>query len=152
MAHIRVSFGFPEFQGRKVKPVEASSDQHVWRIDLHAMGYAANDSRLQLRRGLHEFDTADFVSEGVVAATFMRQEFVPMLQRREDSNRMRPYYLHAVFLDARNGRVWSTLEWTTDDPSAGIFPRYDGSFLFFSTEHLILYSRDWGFLPAKKSW
>jgi hypothetical protein len=138
-----ISSGSPSAQHRKVKLTEASSDHPAWRIDLHAMGYPANDSRLQLRRGLHEFDTVDFVSEGVVAATFMTQEFVPVLQRRENSNRMRPYHLHAVFLDAANGRLLNTLEWPTDDPSAGIFPRYDGSFLFFSTEHIILYSPDW---------
>ena len=130
-------------QHAKVKPVEVSSDQSLWRVDLHPLGYPADNPRLQLRRGLQDFNTADFVSESVVVETFVSEESVPELQRRDDPNRVRPYRLHAIFLDAATGKILKTLEWSVDDPNAGIFPRYDGSFLLFTTEHIVLYSTDW---------
>jgi len=124
-------------------PEQASSDQPLWRLDLHSLGYPAGNSPLQWQRGLGSFDTVDFVSDGVVAATFVTQEPAAGLQRRDDPNRARPYRLHAIFMDAETGTVLKTLEWLGDDLKMGIFPRYDGSFVFFSTEHLVLYSPDW---------
>jgi hypothetical protein len=50
---------------------------------------------------------------------------------------------HAIFMDATSGAVLKTFEWLGDDLKMGIFPRYDGSFVLFSTEHLVLYSSDW---------
>lgn len=130
-------------QHPRVKPVEVSSDQSLWRIDLHTLGYPADNPKLQLRRGLQDFNTADFVGEDVVVGTFVTEEPIAELQRRDDPNRMRPYRLHAIFLHAGTGKILKTLEWPVDDPSAGIFPRYDGSFLLFTTEHIVLYSADW---------
>jgi hypothetical protein len=83
------------------------------------------------------------VSESVVAATFLTRETVPDLQRRDDPNRARPYRLHAVFIEFVTGKVLKTLDWPLDDTVGGIFPRFDGSFLFFSTDHIVLYSADW---------
>ena len=97
---------------------------------------------------MDEFDTVDFVSEGVVAASFITQEPAPPLEHRDDPNRAPLYRLHAVFLDATSGNVLKTLDWPLDNPNAGIFPRYDGSFLFLSTERIVLYSPDW--TPAKE--
>jgi len=133
---------------KKVKPIEVSSDQFLWRVDLHSMGYPDNGNQLQSRRGLDEFDTVDFVGEGVVAATFITQEPAPGLQRRDDPNRAPLYRLHAVFLEAASGKVLKTLDWPLDNPNAGIFPRYDGSFLFLSTHRIVLYSPDW--TPVKE--
>ncbi len=121
---------------------QASSDQALWRVDLHSLGYPPGDSELQSRRALEEFNTIDFVGEGVVAATFITQQSVPGAQRRDDPNRVRPYLLHAIFLDAASGKVLNTIEWPADDPNVGIFPRYGGGFLFFSTEHIVLYSAE----------
>src|SRR5450755_1252345 len=77
-------------------PLQASSDQALWRVDLHSMGYPPGDSQVQSRRPLEEFNTIDFVGEGVVAATFVTQQSVPGAQRRDDPNRVRPYLLHAI--------------------------------------------------------
>jgi len=121
---------------------EVSSDQTLWRVDLHALGYPPGDSQLQSRRALEEFNTIDFVGEGVVAATFITQQAVPGAQRRDDPDRVRPYLLHAIFLDAAGGKVLNTLEWPSDDPNVGIFPRYAGGFLFVSTEHIVLCSAE----------
>src|ERR1700733_9602828 len=131
----------PGQNAKKFKPVQASSDQFVWRVDLHSLGYPADDPLLQRRRGLNNFDTLDFVSATVEVATFLTQEPAHDLHRREAANPA-PYTLHAVFLDAASGKVLGTLEWPVDDSSAGIFPRYDGSFLFFSTGRVVLYSAD----------
>jgi len=130
-------------QGNKIQPVTERSDHFLWRVDLVPLGYPPDkDHYLQWRRGLDEFDTVDFVSENTVVATFVTEEAVPV-ERRDDADRPRPYRLHAVFLDASTGKVMKTLDWPTDDPNTGIFPRYDGSFLFFSTERIVLYSADW---------
>jgi hypothetical protein len=123
-------------------PVQASSDQALWRVDLHSVGYPLGDSQLQSRRALEEFNTIDFFGDGVVAATFVTQQSVPGAQRRDDPNRVRPYMLHAIFLDTLSGKVLNTIEWPADDPNVGIFPRYGGGFLFFSTEHIVLYSAE----------
>ena len=123
-------------------PLQTSSDQVVWRVDLHTMGYPSGDSQLQSRRALEEFNTIDFIGESVVAATFITQQAVPGAQRRDDPNRVRPYLLHAIFLDVASGKVLNTLEWPADDPNVGIFPRFGGGFLFFSTEHVVLCSAD----------
>jgi hypothetical protein len=129
-------------QSPKPKITEASSDQSLWRVDLHSLGYPSDSSQLQLRRRPEEFNTVDFVSENEVVATFLTQEPTG-LQRRDDPNRARPYLLHALFLDAATGKLLKSLEWPLDNPVAGIFPRYDGSFLFLSTQRLILYSPNW---------
>jgi hypothetical protein len=127
---------------------EAGSDQFLWKVDLHPMGYPAENHMLQWQRGLGSFDTIDFLSDNIVAETFVTQEPAAGLQRRDDPNRARPYRLHAIFMDAATGSVLKTLEWLGDDLKMGIFPRYDGSFVFFSTDRLILYSPDWK--PAKE--
>jgi hypothetical protein len=116
----------------------ASSDQSLWRVDLHSVGFPPGDSELQSRRALEEFNTLDFIGEGIVAATFVTQQSVPGAQRRDDPDRVRPYLLHAIFLDAASGKVLNTIEWPVDDPNVGIFPRYAGGFLFFSTEHIVV--------------
>jgi hypothetical protein len=130
-------------QPAKDKIVQASSDEFIWRVDLRSLGYPASKPQLQWRRGLDQFSTVDFVSDRILAATFVTQEQVADVQRRDDQNRMRPYRLHAIFLDIDSGKILKTLDWPADDPSTGIFPRYDGSFLFFSAEHIVLYSADW---------
>ena len=123
-------------------PLQASGDDALWRVDLHSLGFPSGDPQLQSRRALEEFNTIDFVGEGVVAATFITQQSVPGAQRRDDLNRVRPYLLHAIFLDAASGKVLNVIEWPADDPNVGIFPRYGGGFLFFSTEHIVLCSAE----------
>lgn len=120
-----------------------SSDQTDWRIDLHSLGYPADNPQLQWRRGFDQFSTVDFVSDRVVAVTFITQQPVIEVQRRDNPNRVHPYRLHAIFLDSGTGKALKTLECPTDNPSAGVFPRYDGGFLFFSTDRIVLYSADW---------
>ncbi len=127
----------------KIKHVTASGDRQLWRVDLHSMGYPADNSQPQQRRSLEKFNAIDFVSESVVAATFLTRENVRDLQRRDDPNRTLPYKLHAIFLDAATGNELKTLEWPIDNPVAGIFPRFDGGFLFLSTDHVALYSENW---------
>ena len=127
----------------KIYATQALSDQPLWRVDLHTMGFPAGNRALQWQRGLGSFNTVDFLSDDVVAATFITDEPAAGLEKRDDPNHRRPYRLHAIFLDAADGSVLKTFEWTGDDLKIGIFSRYDGSFLFFSTEHIVLYSADW---------
>jgi hypothetical protein len=135
---------FVAIKQKKAKPIEVSSDHPLWRVDLHSMGYPAGSSQLQGRESrLYNFDTVDFVSEGVVAATFITQEPIPGLQRRDDPNRAPPYRLHAVFMNSTSGKVLKMIDWPLDNANAGIFPRFDGSFLFLSTQRIVLYSADW---------
>jgi hypothetical protein len=129
-------------QSSKLKITEATSNEFLWRVDLHSLGYPSDSSQLQLRRRPEEFNTVDFVSENEIVASFLTQESTG-LQRRDDPNRARPYLLHALFLDAATGKLLKSLEWPLDNPVSGIFPRYDGSFLFLSTQHVILYSPNW---------
>jgi hypothetical protein len=95
---------------KKEKLVQALSDQFVWRVGLHSLGYPADDPLLQRRRGLHDFDTLDFVSETVEGATLPTQEPSHELRRRDTPNTP-PYTLHAVFLDVASGKELKTLEW-----------------------------------------
>jgi hypothetical protein len=127
----------------KVMHLTVSGDHSLWSVDLRSLGYPASNPKLQLGRGLEKFNSVDFVSESVLAATFLSREIVPDLQRRDDPNRAHPYRLHAVFLDVATGKVLKTLDWPLDNPVAGIFPRFDGSFLFFSTDRVVSYSTDW---------
>ena len=129
-------------QPAKDKTVQASSDGTDWQVDLHLLGYPAGNPELQWRRGLDQFSTVDFVSDRVVVATFVTQEPVAEVQRRDDPNRVRPYRLHAIFLEVATHKILNRLDWPIDNPNAGIFPRYDGSFLFFSTDRIVLYSAD----------
>src|ERR1700733_8239446 len=133
----------PQGQSTKSKFVHASSDQPLWKVDLHSMGYPPENHLLQWQRGLGSFDTVDFLSDNVVAESFVTQEPAAGLQRRDDPNRARPYRLHAIFMDATSGAVLKPLEWLGDDLKMGIFPRHDGSFVFFSPDRLALYSPDW---------
>jgi hypothetical protein len=139
------SLATPQGSSKKGSPkyVQASSDQPLWKVDLHSMGYPPENHLLQWQRGLGSFDTVDFLNDNVVAETFVTQEPAAGLRRRDDPNRARPYRLHAIFMDATSGAVLKTLEWLGDDLKMGIFSRYDGSFVFFSTEQLVLYSPDW---------
>ncbi len=134
----------PSFaQKPKIKEVHATSDHPLWCIDLQSQGYPTNSSDLQRRRNFANFDTISFVSDTVVAATFVTREDILDLQRREDPNHVRPYRLHAIFLDALTGKVVQTLDWPIENPSAGIFPRASGGFLLFTTEKIVSYSADW---------
>ncbi len=127
---------------KKFKPVQVPSNKFAWRVDLHPLGYPADDPMLQRRRDLHDFDTLDFLSETVEVATFLTQEPAHDLRTRDVSTPA-PYTLHAIFLNTASGKILNTLEWPVPDSNAGIFSRYDGSFLFFSTERIVRYSADW---------
>src|SRR5580698_9775936 len=83
-----------------LRVVQASSDQPLWKVDLHSMGYPQENHLLQWQRGLGSFNTVDFISDSIVAETFVTQEPAAGLQRRNDPNRARPYRLHAIFFDA----------------------------------------------------
>lgn len=141
--HVQASSAAETRAEAKSKATEVNSKRPLWRIDLHPLGYPPDSPDLQWRRDLDEFDTVDFVSENTVVATFVTHENVPEPQKRDDPNHLRPYRLHAIFLDSATGKVLKTLDWPADDPNIGIFPRYDGSFLLFSTERIVLYSADW---------
>ena len=127
----------------RIKLVHASSDHPLWRVNLQALGYPQNGADLQRRRGFANFDTISFVGDNTVATTFVTREVIPDLQRREDPNHIRPYRLHAIFLDALTGKVVHTLDWPMDDPNAGIFPRHDGGFLLVTAERMSSYSSEW---------
>jgi hypothetical protein len=135
-------------QKPKIKEVHASSDHPVWRVDLQSQGFPPNSSDLQRRRGFANFDTISFLSDSVLAATFVTREDIPDLQRREDPNHLRPYRLHAIFLDALTGKTLRTLAWPVENPNAGIFPRPDGGFLLLTTEKIVSYSPGWN--PLKE--
>lgn len=130
-------------QQTKIKLVHATSDHPLWRVNLKSQGYPANSDELQRRRGFANFDTISFLSDNVIAATFVTRENIPNLQRRDDPNRVRPYRLHALFLDALTGKTLHGIEWPIDDPNAGIFPRHDGGFLLVTAEKIASYSADW---------
>ena len=131
------SSGFLSGQASK-----ARSNQFVWRVDLSSFAYPANGTQIQWQRGLNEFDTVGFLSENAVVATFLTEEH-PRVPTSDAAVRAPAYRLHALFIDSSNGKVLKTLEWPVNNPHAGIFPRYDGSFVFFSTERIVLYSPDW---------
>ena len=130
-------------QTPKIKFVQASSERPLWHVDLQSQGYPANTSDLQRRRGFANFDTIFFLSDTVVATTFVARENIPDLQRRDDPNHVRPYVLQALFLDALTGKVVHTLDWPIENPNAGIFPRVDGGFILFTTEKIVSYSAEW---------
>jgi hypothetical protein len=130
-------------QQAKIKLVHATSDHPLWLVNLKAQGYPANSDELQRRRGFANFDTISFLSDNVVTATFVTRENVSTLQRRNDPNHIRPYRLHAIFLDASAGKVLHTLDWPLDNPNAGLFPRRDGGFLLITAETISSYAADW---------
>ena len=130
-------------QQPKIKLVHATSDHPLWRVNLKSQGYPANSDELQRRRGFANFDTISFLSDNIVATTFITRERIPDLQRRDDPNHTRPYRLHALFLDALTGKTLHTMEWPIDDPNAGIFPRQDGGFLLVTAAKIASYSADW---------
>jgi len=135
--------GTSSAQKTKIGSDHASSDHPLWRVDLQSLGYPQKNPDLQRRRNFANFDTISFVSDDIIAATFITREDIPNLQRREDPNHLRPYRLHAVFLDAATGKILHTLDWPTDDPNAGLFPRREGGFLLLTVEHIVSYSADW---------
>jgi hypothetical protein len=130
-------------QQSKIRPVHASSDHPLWRVDLQTFGYPDDNRDLQRRRGFANFDTISFLSDNIVAATFVTREDIPTPQRREDPNHISPYRLHAIFLDASTGKTLRVLDWPVERPNAGIFPRQDGGFLILTTDRIISYSTDW---------
>jgi hypothetical protein len=146
--HSRTPVASLRGQQVNTKIVQASSDQPLWRVDLRSLGYPAADPRLQSLRGLDSFNTTYFQSDGVVAATFITMAPSQGQANANAPDVARPYRLDAIFLDAGTGKVLKQLEWQTEFPDAGIFPRYGGGFLFFSTERIVLYSDDW--LPVKE--
>ena len=130
-------------QQQKIKQIHASSDRPLWRVDLRSAGYPEDNPDLQRRRGFANFDTISFISDNIVAATFVTREDVPNPQRREDPNHISPYCLHAIFLDALTGETLRTFDWPVERPGAGIFSRYDGRFLLLTTDRIVSYSADW---------
>jgi hypothetical protein len=132
----------------KGRTARASSDEPLWRVNLQSVGYPANEVAVPSRRDPEISRTVDFLSEDVVVANFVTRQSEPDLPKRDDPNRPRRDILHAIFMDATTGQVLKTMEWPTDNSGAGIFPRYDGSFLYFSPERIVLYSREWA--PVKE--
>src|SRR5579863_9147914 len=130
-------------QQPKTKLIHATSDHPLWRVDLKSQGYPPKSDDLQRRRGFANFDTISFLSDNIVAATFITRERIPDLQRRDDPNHVRPYRLHALFLDALTGKTLHTMEWPIDDPNAGIFPRHEGGFLLVTAARIASYSASW---------
>lgn len=133
-------------QQSKIKLVHTTSDRPLWRVNLKSQGYPANSEELQRRRGFANIDTISFLSDKVVATTFVTHEAILSVQRRDDPNHIRPYRLHALFLDALTGKTLHAADWPIDDPNAGIFPRPDGGFLLVTAEKIATYSADWKYL------
>jgi hypothetical protein len=130
-------------QQPKITLVHATSDHPLWRVNLKSQGYPTGSDELQRRRGFANFDTISFLSDNIIAATFVTREDIPNLQRRDDPNHVRPYRLHAIFLDASTGKVLHTADWPLDYPNAGVFPRHNGGFLLITAEKIASYSADW---------
>jgi hypothetical protein len=130
-------------QKPKIKEIHTSSDRPLWRVELQSQGYPGNSADLQRQRNFANFDTISFISDTVLAATFITREDIPDLQRREDPNHLLPYRLHAIFLDTLTGKTVHTLDWPVESPRAGIFPRAAGGFLLVTAEKITSYSADW---------
>src|SRR5579862_5975798 len=149
LLHAETLLASPRNQEPKGKVNEVSSDQSLWRVDLHAMGYInyADENtwlqRGQFLRGQQGIRSLDFVGDGAEVASFVTQEPASSLTKSDPPNSAPLFRLHAIFLDAASGKVLKALDWPLRNPDAGIFPRSDGSFIFFSTDRLILYSKEW---------
>ena len=131
--------------GRQARSRSAynSSDHPLWRSDLRSFGFPPKDPDFQRRRNFANFNTVSFLSDRILAVTFVTRENIPSLQHRDDPNHVHPYRLHAVFLDVTTGDFLHALDWPIDDPNAGIFPRPDGGFLLVTLDRIVSYSADW---------
>jgi len=64
------------------------------------------------------------------------------VQGRAERNRVRPWRLHALFVDGVTGQVRNTSEWSIPSGSGSIIPITAGKFVFFTPDHLVLYSSE----------
>jgi hypothetical protein len=135
-------------QKNKIKKVEATSDQELWHLDLHKTDppeFAEGDEKLQLLRDPAEFDSTGFLTDQVLYYTVFTYAPEHGLVRRNQSAVSGALRLKAFFLDAASGKLLRETEWQVEAADAsemGIFPAGNGSYLFFSTSTIVLYSAD----------
>lgn len=104
------------------------------------MGYPGHLSKRETLRLQSSASPLCFSDHGVLIATFLTQQEVHALARRDQPSDPLPLRLHAAFLDAVSGRVQARRDWYTAHPAGGVIAAGDGNFVVFTPAVVSLYS------------
>lgn len=122
------------------KPERRASTAPIWQFDLRFVGYPRHLSK---RETLHLQSRANplcFSDHGVLIATFLTQQDVSTLARRDQPSDPLPLRLHAAFLDVVTGKVQAKRDWYSAHPAGGIIVVGEGKFVVFTPAVVSLYS------------
>ena len=126
--------------GRDKPQRPASGTDPVWRFDLHSVGYPGHISKPGKWRLESRANPLCFSTNDVLIASFITQEDVATLARRDRPNDPLPLKLHAAFLDVATGKFLTTRAWFTAQPVGGIIAVGGGRFDVFTPRSISLYS------------
>lgn len=119
-----------------------SADSVAWQFDLRSVGYTGFAPKKE-QWGLHlRPNPLSFPDSDVLIATFITQERVPALARRDKGDEVLPLKLHAALLNVRSGELHATKEWSVTRPRGGIIPAGEGRFTVLTPSGIALYSRE----------
>ncbi len=112
----------------------------VWKFDLRSVGFTGFAPK-QEQWGLNlRLNPVCFISNDTLIATFITQEDVTTLARRDQPGELLPLRLHGIFLDASTGQVRNTKEWSITRPRGGIIAASEGQFAVLTPGIIALYS------------
>jgi hypothetical protein len=133
----------------------------ILQLNVRALGYTPEPWPIE-NSGWLGIDPICFLSADTVAITFVTREAPPALPRRGQSDESLPYRLHALFVDAKTGRVIETRDWPSSSPRSRVLPATGQKFVVLTPERMLLYSREstllnqvdvtWGRESIKDNW
>ena len=124
----------------KVQPPRRSP---LWQLDVRALGWAEFTTHWEPGRGSPSASTlryACFPTQDMMIVTFVTREAPTGLPRRGQTEASLPFRLHALFIDAKEGRLRATRQWPTASEWSEIAPAPKGKFVVITPDELMLYS------------
>ena len=123
--------------------VQPSRQSPLWQLDVRALGYIVSNVRYEPGRGSPTGWKVRYVcspTEDTVVVTFVTREAPTGLPQRGHAEASLPFRLHALFIDAKDGKLRTNRQWPTASEWSWIAPGPRGKFVVITPDELVLYS------------
>jgi hypothetical protein len=119
---------------------DGSTGGLAWRVDLRSVGFTGFAPK-QEQWGLHlSSNPLCFSDNNTLTATFITQQDITTLARRDQPGEALTLRLHAIFLDSEAGKLHATKEWPITRPRGGVIAVGDGRFAVLTPAMIAVYS------------
>ena len=142
--------GAISFRDREATSVHTSRVDWApgWQVDIRALGYQAPQGPVEEFGIDLGIDPISFLADQQVVVTFVTEEFSGRVEHRDSTSTgdSEAYRIHAIFINATNGHVVNTLEWSSSSVRARVLSVSSEKFAVLTPGRLLLYSSDFRFI------